>query len=129
MIYVASPYSHMDYVVRDMRYQETQSYVATLFEKKLWAFSPIVHCHALAHAFDLPTDAEYWKEYNLHMLARADELHVLQLTGWAESEGVRNEIFFWKALKHDAQIAAAKIDRRGTIAYYAEDLLKVMEPT
>ena len=129
MIYVASPYSHIDYVVRDLRYQETQSYVAQLFEKKLWAFSPIVHCHALAHAFDLPTDAEYWKEYNLHMLARADELHVLQLTGWKESEGVRNEVFFWKALKHDPLIATAKVDRRGTLPIYAEDLLKIMEPS
>ena len=127
MIYVASPYTNDDNVVTERRFILTEDYVASLFQQKLWAFSPIVHCHALAKEFRLPTDADYWKEYNLHMLARADVLHVLRLSGWENSEGVKNEIFFWKALKHNPEIIAVQPESHTKIHYCAEHLLAIME--
>ncbi len=127
MIYVASPYSHDDHIIIEQRYKATQDYVAMLFKEKAWAFSPIVHCHALALEFDLPTDASYWKEYNLHMLVRADALHVLQLNNWERSEGVYNELFFWNAFKHEAIVTAAKPMSRNKRLYEADALLALMQ--
>lgn len=126
MIYIASPYTHPDPSIVLSRYDETQHYCAKLFQQEHWAFSPVVHCHALAVEFKLPTDAEYWKEYNLHMLTRADELHVLQLAGWRASQGVFNEVFFWKAIKHEATIKAIQPTSRNDLFYMAGDFLDLM---
>ncbi len=127
MIYIASPYSHDDPIVVEKRYKETQEYVGQLFKENLWAFSPIVHCHALAKMYDLPTDAHYWLGYNLHMLARADALHVLQLYDWIGSVGVRNEVFFWNSLKHDALVTAIAPNSRNRRLYSAKDFLELLE--
>ncbi len=127
MIYIASPYTHDDHIVVAARYKATQEYVARLFKEKVWAFSPIVHCHALAQEFELPTDANYWKEYNLHMLVRADALHVLELDDWKESEGVHNEVFFWNAFKHEAIITLAHPNTRNKRLYQSDALLALME--
>lgn len=127
MIYVASPYTNIDRVVVERRFIQTEDYVASLFKQKHWAFSPIVHCHALAKEFNLPTDAGYWREYNLHMLARSDVLHVLRLNGWEKSEGVREEVFFWKALKHDPMVISVQPESHTRMHYDAQHLLDVME--
>ncbi len=126
MIYVASPYTHDDPVVVDARYIATKKYVARLFKEKVWVFSPIIHCHSLALEFNFPTDASYWKEYNLHMLVRADALHVLELNDWKKSEGVYNEIFFWNALKHEAIVTLAHPTSRNKRLYQADALLALM---
>ncbi len=127
MIYIASPYTHDDHIVVEKRYKQTQEYVGKLFKERIWAFSPIVHCHTIAKLYDLPTDAHYWLEYNLHMLTRADALHVLQLYDWIGSVGVRNEVFFWNALKHDAIITAVVPDSRNKRLYAAGDFLELLE--
>ncbi len=127
MIYVASPYTHDNHLVVAKRYKETQEYVARLFKDGEWAFSPIVHCHTLAKTFDLPTDAHYWLGYNLHMLTRADALHVLQLNDWEGSIGVRNEVFFWNSLKHDALVTALAPNSRNRRLYAARDFLELLE--
>lgn len=57
---------------------------------KVW--SPIVHNHEMAQEFDLPTDAEFWKQYNVDFLRRSDEMYVLNIEGWMESKGVMMEL-------------------------------------
>jgi len=98
MIYVASPYSHPAPAVREDRYRAVQEYTAILLRARSWCYSPIVHCHHLAQTFQLPFTADYWQEYNEHMLERSDALHVLKLPGWEDSRGVQAEIRYWAAL-------------------------------
>lgn len=98
MIYIASPYSHPNPGVRQERYLLVRLYTARLLAAKSWCYSPIVHCHDLANAHDLPTDAAYWLEYDFHVLERCDALHVLSLPGWEDSKGVQAEIAHWRAL-------------------------------
>lgn len=100
MIYIASPYSKntldAEYSYeeehRDFRYRSTREYVAKLLQQKKWCYSPIVHCHDLANTHNLPTDAEFWWDYNKHFLDRADQVHVLKLVNWEGSKGVAKEI-------------------------------------
>ena len=90
-IYLASPYSHPDYAVRLRRYFAARDATAWLLRRKLWVHSPIVHCHDLAHAAELPTDFAFWQEYNYTMINHAEMLYVLTLDGHAESVGVAAE--------------------------------------
>ena len=92
MIYLASPYSHKNKAVEELRYRYTEAHVAMLLANGNMIYSPIVHCHHLATNHTLPTDAKFWQRYNYHMIELADELHVLKLGGWDSSVGVAGEI-------------------------------------
>lgn len=97
MIYLASPYSSSEPGLAAHRFHMTEYYVAKYMQQNFAIFSPIVHCHALAENYNLPTDAQYWWGYNKAFLEKADELWVLRLLGWEESKGVRVETAWWNA--------------------------------
>jgi hypothetical protein len=98
MIYLASPYTHPDPFVREARYLAACQMVAEYLKKARWVYSPIVHCHELAKMIELPREFSFWKQYNQHMLSRSEALHVLMIDGWAESDGIGDEISFWSSL-------------------------------
>ena len=91
MIYLASPYSHPDPVIRDARYLAACRATVRLLLAGQTVFSPIVHGHALA-SFGLPTDWPFWAQHGEQHIARSDELFVLAIAGWKESQGVQAEI-------------------------------------
>lgn len=96
--FVSSPYSHPDEAVMSQRYEDVCSFVAERLRVGRICFSPIVHCHHLAHRFTLPTDSDFWYTYNVAMLRAAHSLTVLQLQGWNESVGVKKELTLAAAL-------------------------------
>ncbi len=91
MIYLASPYSHPDAGVRTSRYAQACRHAARLVRDGRIAYSPIVHSHPLAE-LGLPGDWTYWAEHNRRMLTACDEVVVLALPGWTESQGVAAEL-------------------------------------
>lgn len=91
-VYLASPYSHANPFVREMRYLRTTQALANALKQGIYMYSPIVHCHELAKIADLPRDAGFWEKYNFTMLAAAEILWVLMLPGWMESKGIASEI-------------------------------------
>ena len=91
MIYLASPYSHPDPSVREIRFREACRAAATLIRLGQAVFSPIAHGHPIA-AFGLPTDWRFWEPFDRRQLQRCDEVVVLMLDGWRESVGVQAEI-------------------------------------
>lgn len=91
-LYLASPYSHKDKKVVLERFEQTEEALAKLLRRGMTVYSPIVHCHALATKFGLPTDAEYWQRYNHRFLSVCRKLLVLQIDGWSTSLGVNDEI-------------------------------------
>lgn len=95
MIYIASPYTHPEASVRQVRYNEAMAYTSWLLNKKLWCYSPIVHCHPMAIEHEMPTDAAFWFNYNFSMLRICHDLHVLKLEGWDKSVGIAGEIAFF----------------------------------
>ncbi len=91
MIYLASPYSHPDEAVREQRYELACEATATLLKLGLVVFSPIVHGHPLVK-YGLATGFAGWEEIDREYISRCDELVVLMIDGWRESEGVRAEV-------------------------------------
>lgn len=91
MIYLASPYSHPDPVVREERFRAACRATAALLRAGEVVFSPIVHSHPLV-GFTLPTAWAFWERIDRVYLERCDEVVVLMLDGWNESVGVREEI-------------------------------------
>lgn len=90
-VYLASPYSSPEPFIQEERYLKACRATHYLLEKRIWVFSPIVHCHELAKMINLPKDAAFWQEYNFAMLARADKLIILRIEGWEAFVGVRGE--------------------------------------
>lgn len=98
MIYIASPYSDPNSDVRHARYIAAMEYAAHLTRNSITAFSPIVYGHSMALHYNLGLSAEYWKHFNNHMLINSTYVHVLKLSGWIESLGVKHEIALAKNL-------------------------------
>jgi hypothetical protein len=91
MIYLASPYSHPDAIVREARFQAICRAAAALIRSGQHVFSPIAHSHPIA-AYGLPTDWAFWESAALAHLETSAEVVVLTLDGWQESVGVAAEL-------------------------------------
>jgi hypothetical protein len=91
MIYLASPYSHSDPLVRDGRFHAACRAAADLIRDGHTVFPPVLIGHALV-PFGLPTDWPFWKPHVRGQLERASSLAVLTLPGWRESVSVQAEI-------------------------------------
>lgn len=94
LIYVASPYSHDEFEVMEMRYLETFRFVAKATANNTPAlyYSPIVYFHPMSQEHKLPRDAHYWWDINKLTMDKSDEIQVLMLDGWDKSIGVNMEI-------------------------------------
>jgi len=97
MIYLASPYSHPDPLVRQARFDAACQAAAGLITAGQPIIAPIVQGHPLVR-FGLPGDWAFWQPLAREYLARCDEVLVLQLDGWRESEGVQAELALASAL-------------------------------
>ena len=97
MIYLASPYSHPDPGLREARFDAACRTTATLVRAGHTVFAPIVQGHPLVR-YGVPSDWAFWRPLAREYLARCDELVVLQLDGWRESEGVQQELALAAAL-------------------------------
>ena len=91
VIYLASPYSHPDEQVRESRYLEAVDACHDIINLGHCPFSPIVHSHpiALRHGSGLGFDS--WMKIDFEMICRCDELWILNIEGYDESEGVAKE--------------------------------------
>ena len=94
MIYLASPYTHKDPQVQQQRYELAMEAVAEFLRQGEFVYSPIVHCHEMAKRHSLPTDYQFWWNYNVDFMDSAQSIYVLCIDGWKESAGVRKEIEF-----------------------------------
>ena len=92
LVYLATPYTHPDPKVSELRFKEVTRVAAALMKKGVFVFSPITHSHPLAMAGDLPKSWEYWMQYDILILERCCKVIVLMLEGWKESKGVQAEI-------------------------------------
>lgn len=94
MIYLASPYTHPDTEIVAQRYNETMRVNASLLAAGRFVYSPIVHCHAMANAHTLPTEYEFWKNFNYHMIECSNAVYFLLLPEWQNSKGMFGELTY-----------------------------------
>ncbi len=91
LVYLASPYSDPDPVVRQARYDAACRAAAWLIRQGHLVFSPIAHTHGISR-YGLPGDWKFWERHDRRMLQCCDRLVVLTLDGWRQSRGVQAEV-------------------------------------
>jgi len=92
LIYLATPYSHSDWVVQVKRFNAVNWVAAQLMRQGLHIFSPISHTHPIALAGGLRGDRAFWQAYDKAILAACKKVIVLKQPGWEVSTGVSAEI-------------------------------------
>ena len=92
LTYLAAPYRHPSETIQDARLEVVSRVAASLTDIDRRVFCPLTYAQALLdHGFD-DKDDQWWYEYGVDWLPHCDELVILMLPGWAESEGVRIKI-------------------------------------
>lgn len=91
-VYLATPYSHDNPAVRELRFMKINEVAAGLMSKGVHVYSPISHTHPIAEAGDLPKGWDFWEQYDRHFIEWCDEVHVYCADGWEDSKGVNAEI-------------------------------------
>ncbi len=89
LIYLAAPYTHPDPGISRRRLQRVNRYAAYLLSLQKLVFSPLSHGAQLGSA-DIPDSV--WYALGLRIMEGCDELHLLALDGWEDSDGVRMEL-------------------------------------
>lgn len=96
MIYLASPYTHPDQKIRNERASEAALFAGyCIITNGQVIFSPIVYGHSIIQQYkvhQVPTDADWWWEFNLEFLKISEQVYVLALPGWSVSTGVSKEL-------------------------------------
>ena len=94
MIYLASPYTHDDAAIRNLRYQQAKRAVILLMKirKDVTVFSPIVYAHPLVMGNEIESNFDYWSDFDIEILNICDSIIVLKLVGWKHSKGVSLEV-------------------------------------
>jgi len=98
VIYLAGPYTDKDPKVSEQRFRALNKAAASLMHKGFHVYCAISHTHPITLEGDLPTDWEFWKQYDTVMLSRCNKIVVVMLEGWDKSTGVAAEIEIAKEL-------------------------------
>jgi hypothetical protein len=111
LVYLASPYTHPDWQIRERRFASACKAVARLMGWGVVAYSPVAYTHSVAINGNCPVEWQHWIEFDLKFLSLCSVFSVLMLPGWEISSGIR--------------IETAKAQELGKPIYYLrpEDLL------
>jgi hypothetical protein len=91
MIYLASPYSHPDPKVMQLRYEQVLKYQAMLIKQGNVVYCPIAVGHPMVK-LGLKTDWGFWEKQDRYFLFNSSKVVVLKLDGWEKSIGLQAEI-------------------------------------
>jgi hypothetical protein len=91
-LYLATPYSHPDLAVREARYTRVTQAATFLMLHGYYVYSPITHNHPMIVSGKLPSDWNYWGEFDRMHLEWCHELVVFRQEGWDRSVGVAAEV-------------------------------------
>jgi len=98
LYYFASPYSHKNAFVTQIRY-EIVNYIATqMLEEGYLLIEPIAMCHNKAKTYGLDGSYKTWMDRDRGFISKSDGIIVVCLTGWEKSEGIEDEVRFAKSL-------------------------------
>lgn len=95
MIYLATPYSDSNPVIREERYFKACEIAHTLLQECVPAYVPIAMWHPLNERFGLTGSWECYQIQDRAFLDRALELWVIEMEGWNRSKGVGAEVEYF----------------------------------
>lgn len=92
--YLSSPYSHSDPDVRQQRFAAVCRAAARMMvEDRVAVYSPVAHGHSVAEQGGINAmNHQFWMSQCLPFVGMVDELVVLKLDGWEDSQGIKSEI-------------------------------------
>jgi hypothetical protein len=93
-VYLASPYTHKDPKVREVRYKQVYQCYKHLLQIGLSVHCPIASSHEVDKDLGRLPPA-HWYHIDLPLMQRASALFVLKLEGWQDSVGVVEEITYF----------------------------------
>lgn len=99
MIYLASPYTNPDQLIRSWRYQKALEYTAEQMRLGAVIFSPIAYGHQFTK-YGIAAEYEPWHRFNLSIMAMCTQFHILCLPGWESSRGIAAELKAAQGLNH-----------------------------
>ncbi len=98
MIYLAQPFKHENLRVEEDRYRIAVACAAELIQRGYFVYSPIVNSFPLNETYPESKDFNFWRQFDFHMLSKADELWIMKIEGWRESVGLAAETDFARAM-------------------------------
>lgn len=90
--YVATPYGKLDH---NEAYRVSVLMGVMMLNKGYENFVPIVHSHPMAKEMP-PQEHKFWMDRDRPMMKAASHLMVCMVPGWQLSEGIRQEIEYFK---------------------------------
>jgi hypothetical protein len=109
LIYLASPYSHLDPAIKQARVIAVARVAGELINQGYLVFSPVAHGETIV--LNNPGFGDDWQRWQLvsrGMIAKCDEVWIAMIDGWNESMGVRSEISIAYDLKKPVQFLCPK---------------------
>ena len=92
-VYLACPYWHEDEKIREERFEKATKAAAWMMTNWGYAvFSALSHTVTIAKVMKEKKGLNFWLEQDVEMLRHAEQMFILTLDGWKESEGVNYEI-------------------------------------
>lgn len=101
LYYLASPYSHQNKLVMNIRYEIVIYAASRLTAEGFRLLEPIAMCHEQSSRYELPQGYEFWKTRDRSFIDLCDAVMVLTIPGWEESVGVTDEIEYAYSLGKD----------------------------
>jgi hypothetical protein len=99
MIYLASPYSHIDPEIELVRYRQITNIAGRLIDKGVVLFAPITQSVAVVKYSRVNSRGfDYWEKFDKEFVSLSDEVWVVVMPGWRESVGVQEEIRYAESL-------------------------------
>lgn len=117
LIYLASPYTDEHYDMQVARYQIAREVAADLIHKGHTVFSPIAYSHPIVQIRKSLDTWDVWMYFDFDILTRCDEMWILPLDGWKQSEGINLELSV--ATDHDIPVWILPEDFYKDIMYEA----------
>lgn len=102
VVYLASPLTHPDPDVREYRYKKACRATAVLMKAGVPVFSPLLNSIPAVELGGLESEHDGFLAVDLPILRRCDEMLIVGLEGWTDSEGVKAEMF--EAFAHNIPV-------------------------
>jgi len=95
LYYLAGPYTHESKAIMNEREIQHSKCAVALKNQGMAVYAPIPETTSLAKLGGMQeTNWESWRDHDLNMLDRCDELLIMNINGWIQSKGVRGEVKF-----------------------------------
>jgi hypothetical protein len=99
IIYLACPYTHPSYSVREQRFNAATKVAAALIRQGHVVFSPITMTHPIDSILageEATLGSNYWVEFDEAFMDACSAMVILKIDGWNLSDGIRREIEYFR---------------------------------